>query len=223
LPGNGQYHSEQDYRGPVPVEPAQYPVNLVLEGRACLVVGGGQVAARKVAGLLACKAKVTVIAPQVCPELRGEAVVIRQRGYQPGDVAGFRLVITATDDPAVNRAVFEEGDALGIWVNAADQLDACSFTLPALFRRGPILLTVATGGNSPALSGWLRNRVADQVGPEYVELVEMLSEARAQLKAAGRSTEDLDWDSILESDLASLIRAGHLTVARERLLACLSL
>jgi precorrin-2 dehydrogenase/sirohydrochlorin ferrochelatase len=206
----------------MPVEGAQYPVNLILAGRPCLVVGGGAIAARKAAGLLECGADVRVIARQAGPEIRALGLPIEERPYRRGDVAGYRLALAATDDPETNRAVFEDGEAAGIWVNSADDPASCSFTLPSVVRRGPIMVTVATGGRSPALASWLKAHVADEMGPEYETLLDLLSSARDEMKAAGRSTEEADWRTALDSDMLELIKAGHIDRARERLQACLS-
>jgi precorrin-2 dehydrogenase / sirohydrochlorin ferrochelatase len=206
----------------VPVEAAQYPVNLILAGEPCLVVGAGSVAARKVEGLLACGARVHVIAETVGPEVRASAVSAEERRYRRGDVAGFRLVFAATSDHAVNHAVYEDARAAGVWVNTADDPAACTFTLPSVVRRGPIMVTVSTGGYSPALATWLRARVEDELGPEYEILLDLLSEARNDIKAAGRSTEEADWRSVLDSDMLDLIRAGQVEQAKERLRAWLS-
>ncbi|GAC1312467.1 MAG: bifunctional precorrin-2 dehydrogenase/sirohydrochlorin ferrochelatase [Acidimicrobiales bacterium] len=206
----------------MPVDEPQYPVNLILEGRRCLVVGGGAVARRKIEGLLACGAVVTVIAPELDPALEGRPITWERRCYERGDVDGYRLAVAATDDPAVNRAVFDDGEAGNVWVNAADEPTSCSFTLPSIVRRGPIMVTVATGGHSPALSTWLRRHVETELGPEYVVLVELLSEERSAIKAAGGSTEGLDWLSALDSNMLELIRAGEIGRAREQLQACLS-
>ena len=206
--------------------PAQYPVNLVLTGRPCLVVGGGKVALRKVEGLLACDADVTVIAPHVDPELQADPrVTVKQRAYVEGDAArgGYRLVITATDDPATNQQVHDDADAAGIWVNSADDPERCTFTLPAIVRNGPLMLTVATGGHSPALASHLKSRLAEEYGgDDYRTLVTLLEEARADLHAEGRTTEGLAWQTALDSDMLSLIRGGRISEARERLKTCLS-
>jgi siroheme synthase-like protein len=207
----------------VPVDSLQYPVNLNLDGQPCLVVGGGAVAARKAAGLIACGAKVSVIAAAAGPDIRALGIPVEERSYRAGDVAGYRLVIAATNDAAVNRAVFDDGEAAGIWVNSADDPVSCAFTLPAVVRRGPIMITVSTGGHSPALSSWLKGRVEELLGPEYTELVGLLSAARNDLRAAGRSTEEIDWRSVLDSDMLDQIKAGRISQARERLRACLSL
>jgi siroheme synthase-like protein len=210
----------------VPVEPSQYPVNLVVEGRACLVVGAGAVAARKVVGLLACGALVTVVAPDVGDEVEGRAAAgelqLERRPYRAGEAADYRLVIAATDDHAVNEAVYRDADAAGVWVNSADDPATCSFTLPSVVRRGPLVVTVATGGHSPAMAAWLRAHVEAEMGEEYRVLLELLSAERQALKAAGRSTEGLDWQKALDSNMLELIREGQIGQARERLQACLS-
>ena len=201
----------------------QYPVNLVLDGRPCLVVGGGRVALRKVEGLLACGGRVTVVAPSIDAELRGlPGVTLVERAWQPGDLDGMWLVIAATDDPAVNGAVYAEGERRGVWVNGADDPANCSFTLPSVVRRGDLQVTVSTGGRSPALATWLRRRLEGEIGPEYAVLLDLLATERDGLKAAGRSTEGLDWQSALDSDMLGLIRNGDLAHARERLQTCLS-
>jgi siroheme synthase-like protein len=206
----------------MPVESAQYPVNLIVDGRRCLVVGGGHIAARKVQGLLACGAVVHVIATRISEEIKAMAVTTEERPYAPGDAAGYRLAIAATDDPAANRAVFEDGERLGVWVNSADDPMSCSFTLPSVVRRGPLAISVSTGGHSPALATWLKDRIAADVGPEFETLLGLLSQEREALKASGRSTEGLDWQRAIESDMLTLIRAGKVHEARERLQACLS-
>jgi precorrin-2 dehydrogenase / sirohydrochlorin ferrochelatase len=201
----------------------QYPVNLVLDGRRCLVVGGGRVALRKVEGLVACGARVTVVAPTVDSALRSlPDVTVAERPWEPEDLGGMWLVVAATDEPAVNRAVFAEGQRRGVWVNGADDPANCSFTLPSVVRRGDLQVTVSTGGRSPALATWLRRRLEGEIGPEYAVLLDLLATERDGLKAAGRSTEGLDWQSALDSDMLGLIRNGDLAHARERLQTCLS-
>jgi precorrin-2 dehydrogenase/sirohydrochlorin ferrochelatase len=201
----------------------QYPVNLVLDGRRCLVVGGGKIALRKVEGLLACGGRVTVVAPRITPELRALAdVMTEERPWRPDDLDGMWLVIAATDDPAVNGAVYAEGQRRGVWVNGADDPANCSFTLPSVVRRGDLQVTVSTGGRSPALASWLRRRLEGEIGPEYAVLLDLLATERDGLKAAGVSTEGLDWRSALDSDMLDLIRTGDLAHARERLQTCLS-
>ena len=199
-----------------------YPVNLDVSGRRCVVVGGGRVARRKVEGLVACGAVVHVVAPVVAEEIKASAASWSERPYATGDLDGARLVITATDDPSVNQQVYDDAEAAGIWVNSADDPDRCTFTLPAVARQGPITVAVGTAGASPALAGWLRDRVAADLGPEYATLAGLLAEARSVVRAEGRSTEGLAWQSALDEDMLMLIRGGRIAEARERLKTCLS-
>ena len=204
-------------------ETASYPVNLVLDGRACLVVGGGTVAARKVDGLRAGGARVTVIAPEICDEIRQWTdVTVEPRPYRPGDLAGYWLVVAATDDRGVNAAVYRDGERSHVWVNGADDPEHCSFTLPSVLRRGALVVSVSTSGRSPALSSWLRRRLEAEIGPEYEVLLELLSTEREVLRAEGRSTEGLDWVKALDSGLLDLIRSGNVSSARKHLQTCLS-
>ena len=210
----------------MPVEGPQYPVNLVLQDRRVLVVGAGAVAARKVDGLLACGADVVVVAPEVGDAVRAladaGAIRLHERAYRPDDLDGAWLAVTATSDREVNRAVYEDGAARRLWVNAADDPASCSYTLPSVVRQGPIMVTVATGGHSPALATWLRRHVADELGPEYAQLAVLLAEARAGLQAEGRSTEGMNWLSAIDSGMLELIRLGDVGRAKERLQAWLS-
>ena len=207
----------------MPVDAPLYPANLVVAGRSCLVVGGGRVAARKAEGLASCGARVHVVAREVGPEIRAlEGVTWEERPYTPGEVAGYRLAVTATGDPDVDGLVFRDGEASGVWVNSADDPANCSFTLPAVVRRGPVMLTVSTGGHSPALASWLKERLAAEIGSEYEVLAGLLSEQRDLVRSSGRSTEDVDWRRVLDSDMLELIRSGQVQQAKERLQACLS-
>jgi siroheme synthase-like protein len=206
----------------VPVDQPLYPVNLVLTGRPCLVVGGGRVALTKVRGLTDAGARVTVVAPEVVPEVAALADVVELRPYREGEAAGYRFVIAATGDPQVNQQVYDDGEAAGVWVNSADDPQRCSAILPARVRQGRLTLTVSTGGHSPAVAAWVRERLAREYGPEYDQLVGLLSEAREEARAQGVGTEHLDWKQALDSGILELIRAGRLEAAKERLRACLS-
>ncbi len=216
--------------------PALYPVGLVLSGRRCLVVGGGEVASRKVSGLLAAGAEVHVVATEVGAALRslaggdgggdgregGANLTLERRPYRQGEVAGYWLVVAATGDPSVNRAVYEDCQAARVWVNAVDAPGSCSFVLPAVARQGPVTVAVSTSGYSPALASWLKAELSRQLGPEVEVLAEMLASARAGLKAAGRHTEDVDWQPVVNWAMLDLIRSGRRAEAKERLEACLS-
>ncbi len=201
----------------MPVDVPPYPVNLLVAGRRVLVVGGGAVAAEKVRGLLAAGADVRVVATEVREEVRALGVEWEERPYERGEAGGYRLAVACTDDPAANQAVFDDGEAAGVWVNAADDPTRCSYTLPARLDRGRLLVTVSTSGHSPALAGWLRDELGEQLGPELDTLIDLLAEARAGMVAAGRPTLGADWRSALDSGMLDLVRAGRLDEARELL------
>jgi len=202
-----------------------YPVNLVLTGRRCVVVGAGRIAARKIEALLDAGAAVDVIAIDAGTEVTGWAeagrLTLARRSFSPADLDGAWLATTATGDPAVDRAVYAAGEARGIWVNSADDPENCSFTLMSVVRRGDLVVTVGTGGRSPALATWLRRRFTAELGPEYATLLDILSEAREELRTAGRSSEEPDWQQALDSGMLDLIRAGRVEEAKEQLRACL--
>ena len=179
-----------------------YPVFLDLHDVPVLLVGGGQIASRKAAGLVAAGARLTVIAPLVHPALAEMAAAVVLRPFAEGDCAGFRLVMTATDDPAVNARVHVDATAAGIWVNSADDPANCSFILPAVARRGAVVAAVSTGGASPALASHLRSVIADQVLTEQVARAAAdLAQQRAAIHAAGGSTEDIAWDDRVRAAL----------------------
>lgn len=182
----------------------QFPVNLNLVGRPVLVVGGGRIALRKVQQLLAAGGDVTVLAPQILPEFDDMPVRLVRREYDSGDARSFRLVITATGNVAVDQQIFDECEEAGIWVNSADDPQRCSFTLPASFRRGSLMVTVSTGGASPALASWLRARLEHEIGPEFADITARLAMERAKVHADGRSTEDIDWAPIIERVLVDV-------------------
>jgi len=200
---------------------AAYPVNLDVTGRSVLVVGAGRVAARKVAGLVAAGAHVTVVAPETDPTIdelaREGRVDLERRTYMVGDAAGYRLVVTATGVPAVDAAVAADAESQRVWVNSADDPANCSFILPAIVRDGPVSVAVSTSGSSPALASWLRDRIAELLGTGTAELAGLLAEGRARVKASGRSTESVDWRGLLDGAFPDLVRAGRIDEARELL------
>jgi len=176
-----------------------YPVYLDLRDVPVLVVGAGPVAARKVAGLVAAGARVTVVAPEVSAALdRSRVAEVRERPFEPADVEGMRLVLTATGVREVDAAVAAAATAAGVWVNAADQPEDCSFILPAIARNGPLAIAVSTGGASPALARRLRDRAAELLTDDVVALALELQRRRAAVRAAGTSTEDVDWSPVID-------------------------
>jgi siroheme synthase-like protein len=200
-----------------PDHPSLYPVSLDVRGQACLVVGGGKVAARKARSLLDCGAAVTVITPSVGSEMEDLFPALQtlvRRAYMTGDASAFRLVVTATGMPEVDGAVYADAEAAGVWANSADDMAHSSFILPAVHRDGPVTVAVSTSGLSPALASWLRTRLATECGESIGVLAQLLGEARARLKETGRSSESVDWHQLLDGPLLELIRAGDLERAR---------
>ena len=182
----------------------QFPVNLNLHGRPVLVVGGGRIALRKVEQLLMADAEVTVLSPLFVDEFTSLPVTLVQREYASGDIDAFRLVITATGNTPVNQQIFDECEAKGIWINSADDPDRCAFTLPAALRRGDLMVTVSTGGASPALASWLRSHLELSIVPEFEEVVSRLAVERARIHAEGESTENVQWQPIIAGVMTDL-------------------
>ena len=181
----------------------RYPVFFDLTDVPVLVVGGGVVALRKAVGLAAAGAMVTVVAPQLSDGFDAVSSRIERRDYVTSDIAGHRLVMTATDDPAVNAAVAADATAAGIWVNSADDPANCSFILPAVARRGTVTVAVSTGGASPALATRLRDDIASTVLTERVEAAAAdLARQRDEVHASGASTESIDWTQRVADALA---------------------
>jgi precorrin-2 dehydrogenase/sirohydrochlorin ferrochelatase len=204
---------------------AYFPVFLELAGRRCVVVGGGVVAERRIAGLLAAGAAITVIAPTLTSALAALAAEGRlrhePRGYRAGDLAGFDLAFAATDAGDVNGALAREGRARGVWVNAADDPVNCTFILPALVRRGDLTVAVSTGGTSPALARAVREDLERYLTADYATLAQVAAEARRELRAAGRVADAEAWRRALGPEVRRLIVEGGREAAKRRLLELL--
>jgi siroheme synthase-like protein len=160
------------------MEKRYYMACLDLAGRSSLVVGGGRVGLDKARGLLECGADVTVVSPEIEPELLGLPVEWVEARYWDGALEGRRLVVAATPDRAVNRQVYEDAERLGVFCNVADDPELCSLILPAVHRVDPIAVAVSTGGASPALAQRLRRDIAELVGPEHARIARQLRALR---------------------------------------------
>lgn len=200
-----------------------YPINLQLTDCQVLVVGGGQVAERKINTLVASQAAVTVISPELTPGLQVlvKSGTIRwcQRTFEAGDTEPFFLVFCTANRREVNQSVAREARERGKLVNVADGPEEGNFSLPAQVRRGDLLLTVSTGGQSPALVRKLRQELAERYGPEYEELLLLLGSIREEMKehfATSRERE-LFWRSALTDEVLDDLRSGNLKEAEERI------
>ena len=183
-----------------------FPVNLIVDGKDCLVVGDGEIAERKAEALASCGANVTRI---------GAAQ------FKPGDCAHRWFVVTATGDSERNAQVAADADAHGVWVNAADDPKHCTAILPAVLRRGAVTATVGTAGRSPAMATFLRNRIDDALGPDVAQLVEVVAGVRDELRQEGIATEGLPWQEAFDPEFLELVAVGNFDRASERLRECL--
>ena len=202
---------------------SSYPITLVgLANTRCAVIGGGKVAARKVAALQAAGARPVVISPDLDAALQrrleDNQIDVIQREYQPGDLAGIGLVIAATDNPATNEAVWQEAQTIGCLVNVVDDPDRCNFHVPAIVRRGDLTLSVSTGGNSPALARRIRRSLEQQFDSAYGPYLALLGELRplVQERVASQAQRKMLWESLLDTQILELLRAGATDAARER-------
>lgn len=162
------------------------PLFLDVTGQACVVIGGGAVAERKVRALIEAAAAVTVVSPSVtaglAEEVRRGIVQHVGRAYRYGDIRGFRLAFVATGEAGVAATASREAKELGVPVNVADVPGLCTFIAPSVLRRGDLQIAISTGGASPGLARALRRELEESFGAEYALLVELLAAARRYLR-----------------------------------------
>lgn len=200
-----------------------YPVNLLIEGKPCLVIGGGLVAERKVRSLVAAGAVVTVISPQLTSGLtelvEQKQIFYADRPYQSGDAAGYLLVICAANNPEVNQLASKEAQERNSLVNVVDAPEIGNFNVPAKVARGDLLLTVSTGGRSPALARRLREKLAEEYGPEYGLYLELLAKARQKVKTQLHSSQERlwFWRETLDDEILALLRQGRTQEAEAKI------
>lgn len=200
------------------------PIFLDVAGRECVVVGGGEVAARKVESLLEAGATVTVVSPRLSTKLAAlaERGIVRHvaRGYQRGDLRGCALVYAATDDLKLHRELAAEAHALGIPINVADVPELCTFIAPAVVKRGALQIAISTSGASPAFAARMRRTLEKQLGADYAITLEVLRAARRRLRndeidPAERMRRLTD---LANSELPQAVAAGDVA-AVDRILA----
>jgi precorrin-2 dehydrogenase/sirohydrochlorin ferrochelatase len=171
-----------------------YPVFLDLEDVLVLVVGGGRIAARKAEGLVDAGASVRLVATEVSDHVdRSRLAEVHEKQFDEGDLDGVRLVVTATGDFDVDQKISMAARAREIWTNAADQPVDCEWILPAITRSGRVTGAISTDGASPALAGYLRDRLAEILDDRVAEIADILAAERRAVQASGGSTEDIDW------------------------------
>jgi precorrin-2 dehydrogenase/sirohydrochlorin ferrochelatase len=172
-------------------------------------------------GLLEAGARVTVVSPVLAPAVleiaRDGRLRWWPREYAAGDVAGFALVMVATDDDGVNARVAAEARARAIWVNCADDPARCDFILPSVLRRGPLTVSVSTGGASPTVAHLVREELEAVLPPDYAALTEVVADVRRGLRERGIALDAQRWRDALDGELRRLVAAGRPAEARERL------
>ncbi|MGB5252016.1 MAG: siroheme synthase CysG [Sedimenticolaceae bacterium] len=192
------------------------PIFLSVRDQICAVIGGGEIATRKVSLLLRAGARVRIIAPQLCANLSTlhdqDRVTHLARGYQDGDLDNAYLAIAATDDADVNRAVADAGRARNIPVNVVDHPEDGSFIMPSIIDRSPVIAAVSTGGASPVLARLMRSRLESMIPAGYGRLAELAGRFRERVKQAFADPADRRrfWDRVLQGNVAERVFSGHM-------------
>jgi precorrin-2 dehydrogenase/sirohydrochlorin ferrochelatase len=208
---------------------AFYPINLNITGQLCVVIGGGGVATRKITSLLECAARVRVISPQLSAGVK--QLVDKNhlewipRAYMKGDLQGATLAFALTDRPEVQHQIAIEAKEQRIAINIGDNPGACTFQIPATIRRGELLISISTGGGSPALAAAIRKELELQYGPEYGDLVQLLSEIRQLTVGQGSSPEEhkVLFERLLQTEVLALLRKKDWQLLQVKLLEILPL
>ncbi len=195
------------------------PIFLDVCNKTALVVGGGDVAARKVSLLLQANANVRVIAPEICPNLKtmqeDGSIEHEQREYQDGDLEACALVYAATDNSEVNRRVSEDAQKRQLPVNVVDQPELCSFIMPSIVDRSPLVVAVSTGGSSPVLARLMRSRLESLIPAGYGRLADLAKRFREKVKQRFTDPRDrkIFWENVLRSGVAERVFSGHMEEA----------
>ena len=200
------------------------PIFINITNRHCVVIGGGDVATRKVASLLKANAAVCLISPEICDEL-AELAATQKINYIPlsysaaEQLHGACLVIAATDDNAVNTAVSNDAQALNIPVNVVDSPALCTFTMASIVDRSPIVIAISSEGNAPVLARYIRTKIETMLPAGYGRIAAIAGEFREQVKAKFASTQQrrIFWEGILQGPIVERILSGQEAVARKAL------
>jgi precorrin-2 dehydrogenase/sirohydrochlorin ferrochelatase len=198
-----------------------YPIALVLDGKRCLVVGGGEIADGKLDALLLAGAVVTVVSPEVRPRIAALAaegqITLQQRPYRRSDLDATSLVIAATDDRPLNARVVTEARAAGILTQAVDDIPYCDFFAVAIVRRGDLQLGISTNGRSPAFARWMRERLDTELPHEYGDLLAVLGDVRETIKARGPIPAYEHWQAAITDEVIAALSAGDRETATARI------
>ena len=199
------------------------PIFLKIKGRRCVVIGGGEVSTRKVAILLKAGGEVAVISPELHHELAAlhEAgkISFHQGAFKPEQLDGAHLVVAATDDGATNRAVSHAAHQRNIPVNVVDSPELCSFTMPSIVDRSPIVIAISSGGVAPVLARLIRAKIETMVPATYGRLAALAAEFRAQVKQRFASVQErrIFWEEVFQGPIAERVLSGQEAIAHEAL------
>lgn len=191
-----------------------YPIFLDVNDKPCIVVGGGSVAERKVSSLLNAGAKVLVISPKLTPALTRLAnkkqISYRPHPYKTGDLKGFFLAYSATNDPLVNKAVFKEAKKLGILLNVVDVPELCNFIVPSVVERGDLLIAISTSGKSPAMAKKIREKLEKEFGREYAVFLDIMGKVREKVLTGSKESDKNKelFEELVNSPMLEWIRKG---------------
>ena len=198
-----------------------YPVYIEMREQPCVVIGGGKIAEGKVDGLLAVKAKVTIISPDLTPRLqelaRQNLIAYIERTYQPGDLTGAFMVICATDQADINHQVWQEASANHQLVNVVDDTPRCNFIAPSILRKGDLTIAISTSGKAPALAVRLKERLQSELGPEYERFLELAGKLREPLAQhiPDFETRKALWYELVDSEILNVLACGDEDSAKE--------
>ncbi len=199
------------------------PIFIQIKQRPCLVVGGGSIAARKVALLRKAQADVTVVSPELCEELQklnADGLIQHvKRAFEDFDLESCVLVIAATNQRPINQHVSQLAHGLRLPVNVVDNPDLCSFIMPSIIDRSPVVIAVSTGGSSPVLARLIRTKLEGSIPAAYGRLAGLVEGFRDKVKATFPNVESRRsfWEKILEGKVAELVFTGHEHEAAEEL------
>ena len=202
-----------------------FPIFLKLAARPCMVIGGGNLAESKIESLRAAHAKVTVIAPKASVRIAdmaaGGEIELHPREYVEGDLAGQFLVVAATDNPAVNRAVYREATEKNILCNAVDDPPFCDFYFPSVVRRGDLQIAISTAGASPALAQRLRKEINAQLPLDAGEWLTDLGNLRCEVTQMEPLNEERKWllHQLAQREVCGFDGCPSRVLAREHALA----
>jgi len=202
-----------------------YPIALDLQDRACLVAGGGSLAAEKALGLHEAGARVMVVDPEPSPLLRyldvAGTIVLRTRAYEPSDLDGIYLAFGASEDRTLNARVAIDGRDRGVLVNAVDDIPNCDFFAVSIVRRGDLQIAISTGGASPAFARWMREYLEEHLATELGDLLDVLADARRTIKARGPVPPYERWHAAIDDGLLRRLQRGDREGARAQVLTSL--